>query len=83
MKRKKEKKTCIGVDGYRRFSNSGILVHRFVAEKILGRPLKKGETVHHKNRIKSDNRRSNLWVFGSQWDHYKAHRKDLKRTGNW
>jgi len=69
--------------GYKRFSDSGIPVHRYVAAKKLGRNLKKREEVHHKNRNKTDNRRANLWVFPSHKKHDSAHRRDKKRFGKW
>ena len=36
--------------------------HRVIAEKMIGRRLKKGEVVHHKNRKRWDNRPENLEV---------------------
>lgn len=69
--------------GYKHFRDSGKLVHRYVAERTLGRKLRSGEVVHHKNRNKLDNRRSNLRVFKSQDDHYTAHKQDKKKYGGW
>jgi len=69
--------------GYRRFSDSGKTAHRWVAESKLGRTLKSGDVVHHKNRDKSDNSGGNLWVFKNQKQHDKTHRRDKLRTGWW
>lgn len=70
-------------NGYKRYSDSDRLVHRHVAEMKLGRSLREREVVHHINRDKSDNRRSNLWVFKDQEEHDMTHRRDRKKRGWW
>ena len=61
--------------------------HKTVAvarmEKFFGHKLRKESVVHHKDRNKSDNRPSNLWVFKSQEEHDRIHRRDKKRFGRW
>jgi len=37
----------------------------------LGRPLRKGEIVHHKNFVRNDNRRRNLYLYESLSQHIK------------
>lgn len=46
--------------------------HRVIAERLLGRPLKKGEIVHHKDGDKRNNTPSNLEVM-IQSAHMRAH----------
>lgn len=47
--------------------------HRVVAEKMIGRPLKSGEIVHHRDGNKRNNNPNNLVVFSSQSEHARFH----------
>ena len=47
--------------------------HRVVAEKMLGRSLKRGEVVHHIDGNKRNNSPENLMIFSSQAEHAKWH----------
>jgi len=52
--------------GYRYLTVAGrrVAEHRYVMEQMLGRPLERWETPHHKNGRRADNRPVNLelWV---------------------
>lgn len=74
-------KTYIDENGYRRFTNSDKLVHRYLAEKKLKRKLRKGEVVHHIDRNKLNNSKRNLWVFKNQEEHHRAHEIDARKYG--
>ena len=49
--------------------------HRVVAEQILGRPLKRGEVVHHVDCNCRNNSPENLIVLPSQKEHAQLHAK--------
>jgi hypothetical protein len=56
--------------GYRK--RNGRHEHRIVAEGMLGRKLRKGEIVHHRNGKHRDNRPCNLQVM-TQAEHARLH----------
>jgi hypothetical protein len=47
-------------EGYVRVRSARKNEHVVVMEKLLGRPLRKGETVHHRNGVRWDNVETNL-----------------------
>jgi len=55
------------VPGHPNAKRSGgwIAEHVWVMSQMIGRPLRPGETVHHRNLIRSDNRPSNLELWTS------------------
>jgi hypothetical protein len=54
--------------GYRYFNvkGKGVAEHTLVMEKKLRRKMRPGETVHHKNGIRDDNRPQNLELWSSR-----------------
>lgn len=57
--------------------------HMIVAEEILGRELRDGETVHHKDRNRSNNSFDNLMVFKTMSDHSAFHQgMDIELDGD-
>lgn len=50
--------------------------HRIAAERLLGRPLKEGEVVHHIDGNKRNNDPFNLMVFKSQTEHALWHKNE-------
>lgn len=50
-----------------------MLQHRHVMEQELGRKLRPGEIVHHKNENRADNRPENLELVSSQSEHISHH----------
>ena len=47
--------------------------HRVIAERKIGRKLRRGEIVHHKDHDKRNNDPKNLEVLKSQAEHCRLH----------
>lgn len=62
-----------GVRGYVR--ENGENQHRVVMERKIGRKLRKGEIVHHKDGDKKNNSIRNLQLLKNQSEHIKLHLK--------
>lgn len=56
-----------------------VLLHRWLVEQQLGRPLAPGEQVHHRNGDRHDNRLENLQVM-SATEHQGHHKNKHPRT---
>lgn len=70
-------------NGYLRFKNSGIYVHRWIMEKDLGRKLTTTEVIHHIDGNKLNNNIDNLMLFSSQAEHHAYHKECKNRYGTW
>lgn len=55
-------------------------MHRWVMEQMLGRKLRRGEVVHHKNGDGHDNREENLGLM-TQAEHARHHYPEARKNG--
>lgn len=62
------------------FKDGTIYQYVYVASKILDRPLKIGEQVHHIDCDPTNNSPQNLMVFNSNSDHIKFHKYNLDKN---
>ena len=69
--------TQVKPDTYRKLH--GRHIHRVIAEQVIGRPLAKGEIVHHIDGNKQNNDPSNLQVM-TQSEHMKLHLAEMMQA---
>lgn len=67
-------KAAYAPDHPNKLQNNCIYEHILVAEEKLGRYLKDGEVVHHRDENKMNNNPDNIIVFCSKSEHTKFHR---------
>lgn len=70
-------------NGYSRFKDSKMYVHRWVMEKKLDRKLTAKKVVHHIDGNKLNNNEENLMLFPNQAKHHAYHKECKKRFGTW
>ena len=70
-------------NGYPKFKDSDMFVHKWMAERKLGRKLKPNEVVHHKDRDKRNFRPENLKICKNQFRHNMLHTVHKRITGRW
>jgi hypothetical protein len=78
MPEKPELKVHTATGGYQFKTSNGKTkyLHVAVMEEALGRPLAKGEEVHHKNRNPTDNDLSNLVLCANHEEHMVLHQRE-------
>jgi hypothetical protein len=78
----KKGQPCISKSGYFRINIDGkrVLQHRYIMEQFLKRKLKRKETIHHINHIKTDNRIENLELLKNESEHMKKYHNDKWKT---
>lgn len=73
----------IYVPYYPKNINGYIYEHIYKMEKKIGRPLKKGEIVHHIDKNGLNNKISNLYLCENQSEHKRIHNGWKKIDGEW
>lgn len=83
-KRRSDGYICIYFPDHPKSTKDGyIMEHDLIMECLIGRRLKDGEIVHHKNKIRDDNRKENLQLMTFS-EHARMHmieRRGKKKGG--
>jgi uncharacterized protein (DUF1330 family) len=75
--RTKVRRSRLGTGEGKTYSKTyGRHTHRVMAEKLIGRPLRKGEVVHHIDENKRNNHPLNLMIFPNQAAHAAWHKNE-------